>query len=81
MCAEIFANLGGSVVKALPRVKIGRLAAPVGKDCSLCRGGNEWATLLRQSGDRMGRWARRATPIVWEQAVVEKSGIFFRIRL
>jgi hypothetical protein len=82
MCAEIFANLGRSVEKALPQVKNWPpRRARGGKDCELFRGGNEWATLLRQSGDRTGPWARRAMPIVLEQAVVEKPGIFFRIRL
>ena len=57
------------------------MLAAAGKDCPHFNAGNEWATLLWQSGVRAGPWARRAMPIALEQAVVEKSGIFFRIRL
>jgi hypothetical protein len=57
------------------------MLAAVEKDCPHFNAGNEWATLLWQSGVRAGPWARRAMPIALEQAVVEKSGIFFRIRL
>ena len=82
-CAQKFSQIWiTSVEQALPQVKNEPpRRARGGKTCELFRGGNEWATLLRQSGDRTGRWARRAMPIALEQAVVEKSGIFFRIRL